>query len=323
MEIHLKPKNQARQQLGRLKMVLMIDEAKYLVGSKFFNSFRWIIDQVIERAWISVNQQLASKENRMLTSQPLPFMVFFLGTNSTVADFLPPGEDSSARYFLDFMKVPPPFTALDWDITVPDDSILNYTVFNYESLAEMTWLCRFGRPYWQAQWGSSLAQPFEKFRDASNLITVAENKLHHKHSRSGFLDLFGCARKVEEPSEKEEFILTCSAILGVLAVIHLDFTSPKRAEDLVASRLRWAVGCDRKRTYLLTTYPSEPLLAEAAFRLLFAKSKAKDDPHEILKAILNVIAEEVERGDYDVGGDGELVGRLLCNPFDLCTLNSV
>jgi hypothetical protein len=306
MKEHLKPKDKASQQIGRLKMVLMIDEAKYLVGKKFFNAFRWTIDQVIERAWITANQ-----EKHTPTREPLPFMAFFLGTNSTVADFLPPGEDSSARYFLDFMKVPPPFTALDWDITIPHDSILNYTTLNYESLAEMTWLCRFGRPYWQAQWGSSLAQPFERFRNASNLITLAENKLHHRGSRRGFLSLF--ASNEEFKSEKEDFILTCSAILGVLAVIHLDFTSPKRAEDLVASRLRWAVGCDRKRTYLLTTYPSEPLLAEAAFRLLFAKDEADEDPHKILDAILSVVAKEVENGDYDVGGDGELVARLLCN----------
>lgn len=316
METYLKPKSKACQQMRRLKMVLMIDEAKYLVGLKFLNAFRWIVDQVIERAWISANGKWASEENQRPSNEPLPFMVFFLGTNSTVADFLPAGEDSSARYFLDFMKIPPPFTALDWDITVADDSILAYSTLNYESLAEMTWLCRFGRPYWQAQWGSSLTHSNEKFRDASNLITVAENKLHQQHSRRRFLDLFEYDRKKEFTglaSDKEEFILTCSAILGVLAIIHLDFTSPKRAEDLVASRLRWALGCDRKRTYLLTTYPSEPLLAEAAFRLLFAKGDTEDDPDRILKVILNVIAEEVEKGDYDVGGDGELVARLLCN----------
>ena len=313
MDRDLKPKNDACRQIGRLKMVLMIDEAKYLVGLKYLNAFRWIVDQVVERAWISAIGKLTPEENPGLPSEPLPFMVFFLGTNSTVADFLPAGEDSSARYFLDFMKVPPPFTALDWDITVSEESILAYTTLNYESLAEMTWLCRFGRPYWQAQWGSSLAHSKMKLRDASNLITIAENKLHNQHSRRQFLNLFRRDRAKELTnlsSDREDFILTCSAIIGVLAIIHLDFTSPKRAEDLVASRLRWAVGCDRKRTYLLTTYPSEPLLADAAFRLLFAKGVTEG---KILRSILNVVAEEVEKGDYDVGGDGELVGRLLCN----------
>jgi hypothetical protein len=308
MPTHLKPKGKASQNLGRLKMVLMIDEAKYLVELNFFNAFRWIIDQVIERAWISANQKRLDV--------PLPFMVFFLGTNSRVADFIPPGADSSARYFLDFMKVPPPFTALDWDISVPDDSVLHYSSVTYQSLSEMTWLCRFGRPYWQAQWGSSLTRSSDKTRDAGTLITAAENKLHQQQSRNGFLEFFKSNRR------NEEFILTCSAILGVLAVIHLDFTSPKRAEDLVASRLRWAVGCDRKRTYLLTTYPSEPVLAEAAFRLLFAKGEDKSED-KVLKSILDTIAKEVESGDYDVGGDGELAARILCKLYLLLCAEDV
>jgi hypothetical protein len=306
MKAELKPIGEASRKLGRLRMVLMIDEAKYLVGLKFYNAFRWIIDQVIEPAWL-----LARPKNEC---RPLPFMVFFLGTNSKIADFLPPDEDSSARYFFEFMKVPPPFTALDWDITVSTDSVLHYTSLNYESLAEMTWLCRFGRPYWQAQWGSTLTQSSSKSSNAISIVTAAENRLHQQNSRKGYMKLFQNDKspELQTARQREAFILTCSAILGVLAVLHLDFTSPKRAADLVASRLRWVVGCDRKRTYLLTTYPSEPVLAEAAFRLLFTKTENDRDADKILKRILNVVAAEVEKGDYDVGGDGELVGRLLC-----------
>jgi len=61
---------------------------------------------------------------------------------------------------------------------------------------------------------------------------------------------------------------------------------------------------------LLTTYPSEPSLADAEFRLSFAKGVTED---KIVSSILNVVAEEVEKGDYDVGGNGGLVARLLCN----------
>ena len=317
MKAELKPIGDASRKLGRLRMVLMIDEAKYLVGLRFYNAFRWIIDQVIEPAWL-----LATPKN---ACRPLPFMVFFLGTNSKIADFLPPDEDSSARYFFEFMKVPPPFTALDWDITVPIDSVLHYTSLNYESLAEMTWLCRFGRPYWQAQWGSTLTQSSSKSSNAVSIVTAAENRLHQQNSRKGYMKLFQndeSAGVRHTARQREAFILTCSAILGVLAVIHLDFTSPKRAADLVASRLRWVVGCDRKRTYLLTTYPSEPVLAEAAFRLLFTKTENDHDTDKILKRILSVVAREVEKGDYDVGGDGELVGRLLCNLSSMLDTNT-
>ena len=79
----------------------------------------------------------------------------------------------------------------------------------------------------------------------------------------------------------------------------------------MSSRLRWAVGCDKRRKFLLSTYPSEPILAEAAFRLLFTKAQ-EADPEIMLKRILQVMAIEVERGDVDVGGDGELVARILC-----------
>jgi hypothetical protein len=44
--------------------------------------------------------------------------------------------------------------------------------------------------------------------------------------------------------------------------------------------------------------------------LLFAKSKDERDPDKVLKSILDVVAKEVENGDYDVGGDGELAARM-------------
>jgi len=141
------------------------------------------------------------------------------------------------------------------------------------------------------------------------------NKLHGMDSwdsfRERFQDLPTLIRKMGA-DEKEIYVLTCSALLGVLAVIDLDFTSPKRTANLVASRLRRGVGCTKERTYLLTAYPSEPVLAEAASRLLYMKSPLSGDSAFVLKASLELIAGEVERGGYDIGGDGELVARVLC-----------
>ena len=74
----------------------MIDEAKHLVDLSSYNAFRWVIDEVIEQGF------LVERPN---ASRPLPFMVFFLGTNSKVADFLPPDEDSSERFYSSFLKV--------------------------------------------------------------------------------------------------------------------------------------------------------------------------------------------------------------------------
>ena len=182
MPDHLKPKGQLEKSFGRLKMVLMIDEAKYLTDTRFYAAFRWVIDQVIEPAWL-----LKKSPN-----QPLPFMAIFLGTNSTMADFLPPGEDSSNRYFVDYMKVPQPFTALDWDIMVPEEQFPKHEKLTYSSLADMTWLARFGRPFWLAQWGTCLkiGSIEGRRREADNIIMVAENKLHQMGSRQEFARKF-------------------------------------------------------------------------------------------------------------------------------------
>src|SRR5437773_12201019 len=105
-------------------------------------------------------------------SRPLPFMVFFLGTNSKVADFLPPDEDSSERYYSSFKKVPQLFTALDWDINVAKNPDLHYSTLAYDCLTEMTWLCHWGRLYWQAQWSCSVRMSSTKLAEANSIITA-------------------------------------------------------------------------------------------------------------------------------------------------------
>jgi hypothetical protein len=138
----------------------------------------------------------------------LPFMAIFLGTNSKVAEFLPLGENSSIRYYESDMVVPPPFTALEWDV----DSSDQFKGLSYDKLPGMTWLSRFGWPMWRSLW-ESLNDREQRLKDASS-----ENKLHHL-PKNHFLDLLMADKDFENytrPQEgSEDFLLTCSAILGV------------------------------------------------------------------------------------------------------------
>ena len=157
--------------------------------------------------------------------------------------------------------------------------------------------------------------PAPKLMEADSIITAAENRRITENRREDFRQCFQLSARDEKrllSTEEEDIVLTYSAILGVLAIINMDFTSPTRAAALVASRLRWAVDCDRERTYVLTTYLSEPIVAEAAFRLLFTDLPNQKHRHKVLKRILNTVADEVEKGDYDAGSDGEFVARILC-----------
>lgn len=62
--------------IGRIRMVLLLDEAKTLVDDHYYNAFRWVLDNVVEQAWKS--DGMDGK-----TYEPIPFLAIFLGTNST------------------------------------------------------------------------------------------------------------------------------------------------------------------------------------------------------------------------------------------------
>lgn len=135
------------------------------------------------------------------------------------------------------------------------------------------------------------------------------------HIAQGTVEAFGATManyvegKKEPGNVREDLIQASSAVLAVLVGLDFDFTCPSRAAELVASRLRWAVASNDSLTRFLTTYPSEPILAEAAFRLFFSEI-GSDGP--IYNGVLNLILTEIERGAYDFGSDGELTARILC-----------
>jgi hypothetical protein len=52
-------------------------------------------------------------------------------------------------------------------------------------------------------------------------------------------------------------------------------------------------------------------LAEAAFQLFFSEVDGKPGG-KVSVTIIEVVAKELEKGDYDIGGDGELAAKLMC-----------
>lgn len=299
----------------RIRLLLVFDEANTLIDQHYYNSFRWVFDNVLQKAW----EAGTSKYSR---ERPLPFMAIFLGTNSKVADFTPPGENASFRYFFRSTKVPRPFTALAWDVHVGKPfllkeraSSLRSASLRYNHLATMDWLCRFGRPVWYARWRTRFTDTDEARRgEKEAIIHLVQEKLCH--IRHGTVEDF---RKeivnyvrggIQNPNIREDLIQAASAILAILVGLDFDFTYPSRAVELVASRLRWALASNDTLTRFLTTYPSEPVLAEAAHKLFF--DNIVQDSTPVFKGVLELVLGEIEKGNYDFGGDGELTARILC-----------
>ena len=304
---------------------MVFDEAKTLIDEHYYNSFRWVLDNVIQKAW----EAGASENSKKL---PLPFMAIFLGTNSKVADFTPPRDNSSYRYFIRSTKVPRPFTALAWDVHVgkpfPLDCrtvALRSASLRYHHLSTMDWLCRFGRPVWYARWRSKFYTDDQvRLDEKLKIIYFIQEKLCH--IREGTVEDFrqhmvAYATKdeilkqhgqdgAEEDRVREDMIQASSAILAVLVGLDFDFTCPSRAAELVASRLRWAVASNESLTRFLTTYPSEPVLAEAAYQLFFSSIVPGSKP--VYCGVLKMVLGEIEHGNYDFGSDGELTARIIC-----------
>jgi hypothetical protein len=93
------------------RFLLVFDEANTLIRQNYYNSFRWALDYILQPAW----ERGTSPNSK---TRPLPFMAIFLGTNSKVADFIPPGEFDSYRYYIRQIKVLCLFTSPDWDVHI-------------------------------------------------------------------------------------------------------------------------------------------------------------------------------------------------------------
>jgi hypothetical protein len=331
MNRELKPAAIQEAECDRVRFVMVFDEAKTLVDCNYYNSFRWIFDNVIPRAWEYGTSAYAKKK-------PLPFMAIFLGTNSQVADFIPPPDNSSYRYFIRSTSVPRPFTALAWDAHIQKPLPSSFksrgrslrstsTRLQYNCLPTMDWLCRFGRPVWYARWRSVFdAAKDARGQEKEEILLLVQEKLCH--IQRGSVDEFrqcmveyaqnndfpfknGNGRNEEGKVRTiEDMIQASSAILAVLVGLDFDFSCPSRAAEMVASRLRWAVASNESLTRFLTTYPSEPVLAEAASQLFF--NPIIDGSKPVYTGVLKMVLREIEQGNYDFGSDGELTARIIC-----------
>ncbi|CAG8649860.1 11210_t:CDS:1 [Diversispora eburnea] len=115
------------------------------------------------------------------------------------------------------------------------------------------------------------------------------------------------AAKIHENKDIESIKLTIEQSLAILgARVYLEISRvSQQASKLVSHHMRILRHVDDKRESLITTYPSEPILAEAA-------SHVMSHPR-ILKQILDGVIYSVKNHIIvNAGEQGELVGRILC-----------
>jgi len=277
-----------------LPFLLIIDEAAYLYQTNYLNCFMWVLDEPV----VAILRRM-----RLEHSQQTKFFVLMLGTHSQISHFAPHYIYPSERYFNRTQSLPSVFLSLDWDsgVDLPERSI----GFNQTACIEN--LVKWGRPLWLSFYNGinnrERASPNKTDNDAyilSKTILYAVEKLLEPDRNASYMQRLA----------SDESSLTLFAILAIRLHLDLDFAAPSRASKLVTSRLRWLIDVDSNRKYLVTTYGSEPVLAEAAAYLLNSLRSENRIGHPWIDH-LKGLEEQLLRGYVCKGAHGELTARLL------------
>lgn len=149
-------------------------------------------------------------------------------------------------------------------------------------------IVRFGRPLWGSLWAAK--QGVEDQIRFQDIICLAKQKL-----LGGVVSW----KYLNEVDKKTAAL----AVVSSVATLHVSPVS-SIASALVMSHMATLIAISEDHKYHLITYPSEPVISEAALELL----SEKNVEFEILGELGNAFQSG---GILDAGSQGELVVRLL------------
>ncbi|KAG9021020.1 hypothetical protein FRB95_003068 [Tulasnella sp. JGI-2019a] len=151
-------------------------------------------------------------------------------------------------------------------------------------LSTEEFMSRFGRPlFW-----TMLSK-----KASVDIIGLARSKLILRHGINGPFNLLTPAAK--------------TAVLDLRLRFEYEPTrnAPRtRDSDLVQSHMRFVQSIPKSREYMRSSYPSEPILAEAAAQQMNVAGTK-------LEHILQGLTDNCDSGMLDKGEQGELVARFL------------
>ncbi|KAM6494977.1 hypothetical protein JOM56_009600 [Amanita muscaria] len=220
-------------------------------------------------------QVLCSSLNELLK---LDLFFVFLSTNSMLSDYSP-----SSRIFWSqrvqnssVEQIQTPYTELPFDVW-KESHLISEGGHTMDQVCSVEFMVRFGRPLWWTRWeaGDNVVK--------DKLIAFAIMKL--------------AATNVGE--------YDANSYLAALSVrLLLDFeprriTAIENENLMVAGYLRVANVIPSHREYIISSTPSEPIVAEAAAQVLRGQK------------MINLLFKNVRDGLIEKGQRGELVARLL------------
>jgi hypothetical protein len=217
----------------------------------------------------------------------------FTDTTSRITNFQPlPGEDRSLRELQVELGTAGKehFKPLIYFTTIDAYSRLYNTCASVENVADPERLVNFGRAGWRDMF-----------------IIHTRRSLNLAAETAGIKLINAVGRDTAEkswapyPTSHAEFI----KLLAVLAprICLTAGAYSLQANELVASHMAVLLKTDDQRHYLRMFYPSEPLLAEGAARLLLSYGWSQS---------LRVLEHYIQAGVVDAGFRGELLTKIVC-----------
>ncbi|KAF8323466.1 uncharacterized protein EI90DRAFT_3292349 [Cantharellus anzutake] len=231
---------------------------------------------------------------RWVRSQP--FFTLFLSTNSKLRSLAPtPSLHPSTRDW-GFTTLFAPYTELPFDIfshgicSQLDEGQVPVTLDRMCSVEEMA---RFGRPLWYSQYR-------HKVDENDNIFVFAMGKLNPKQGAQ------------KEPKDVHATL----AALDIRIQLSFDVSrevARSRVSTLVESYMRVVYAVPEHREFMHSGYPSEPVLAEVAARLLnLDDSSGASTAHPPIAYRGPTILNDAYGDELLARGErGEAVGRLL------------
>ena len=142
-------------------------------------------------------------------------------------------------------------------------------------------VCMFGRPLWYAWYKSNIESEFNF--DEGKLIALAEDKL------------IGGQSKLKKKLNYFDVIAIFSVRIGILKPV-----STIDSQNLVAKNMAVCLNIDKQKSLFEINYPSEPILAEAAARLMnsnvhdvYLESGEKFTFDTMIRKLNNLLAQSI------------------------------
>jgi len=285
-----------------LPFCLIIDESAYLYTSLYMKAWMWVLDQVV----VSILNKAHTGSQGKDPADHIFFLM--LGTHSQITHFAPDEHYPSERYFQGNQTLPPVFLNFAWDASFrwPAKNTL-------DASNSLQHLIQYGRPLWLS-YVDGLTRCQQR-GGKSDHADLQKGQLREACIRYAVMKLAPLASKEIRESENLNSAL---AIMAVRLHLDIDLGSPKRASELVASKMRWLVNVSEIHSRIRTTYPSEPILAEAAACIMNGFLWKREPPFPIrsdklpMTYLIESLRNELNHSYVDRGSNGELTARLLC-----------